>query len=160
MLVLIYALRWRVAYDSCGLVRTGESGQFRLGGVGAYLAARYAGQAGWSIVELLLLAGFVGAAVMIVIGLPALRVRGLTLAVTTLGFAVIAPDWLYQQGWLGASTPFNEPVEGMTVLPGLGHIGSQLYLYYVVPRRSYRSDGGSDNLASIGRWSRHHRRSR
>ena len=101
-------------------------------GVGAYLAARWAGQSGWSIVEFLLLAGFVGAAVMVVIGLPALRVRGLTLAVTTLGFAVIAPDWLYQQGWLGGSTPFNEPVEGMTVLPGLGNIGSQLYLYYVV----------------------------
>ena len=69
---------------------------------------------------------------MVAIGLPALRVRGLTLAVTTLGLAVIAPDWLYQQGWLGGSTPFNEPVQAMTVLPGFGFIGSQLYLYYVV----------------------------
>ena len=69
---------------------------------------------------------------MVAIGLPALRVRGLTLAVTTLGLAVIAPDWLYQQGWLGGSTPFNAPVQVTTVLPGLGQIGSQLYLYYVV----------------------------
>lgn len=74
----------------------------------------------------------VGAVAMVAIGLPALRVRGLTLAVTTLSLAVIAPDWLYQQSWLGGSTPFNEPVEGMTVLPGIGNIGSQLYLYYVV----------------------------
>ena len=67
------------------------------------------------------------AVVMVVIGLPALRVRGLALAVTTLGLAVIAPDWLYQQGWLGGSTPFNVLVPTMTVLPGLGDIGSQLY---------------------------------
>ena len=55
------------------------------------------------MVELLVVTGLVGAVVMVVIGLPALRVRGLTLAVTTLGLAVIAPDWLYQQGWLGGA---------------------------------------------------------
>ena len=131
VLVLIYAL---VGVSLTMLI--GWAGQVSLGsvalvGIGAYLTARWAGESGWSVVELLLVTGLVGAVVMVVIGLPALRVRGLTLAVTTLGLAVIAPDWMYQQGWLGGSTPFNEPVQVTTVLPDLGHIGSQLYLYYV-----------------------------
>jgi ABC-type branched-subunit amino acid transport system ATPase component/ABC-type branched-subunit amino acid transport system permease subunit len=132
VLVLIYALVGVSLTMVVGWAGQVSLGHFALVGVGAYLTARWAGQSGWSLVEFLLLAGLVGAVVMVAIGLPALRVRGLTLAVTTLGFAVIAPDWLYQQSWFGGSTPFNEPVEGLTVLPGLGNIGSQLYLYYVV----------------------------
>jgi ABC-type branched-subunit amino acid transport system ATPase component/ABC-type branched-subunit amino acid transport system permease subunit len=132
VLVLVYAL---VGVSLTMLV--GWSGQVSLGhfalvGVAAYLTARWAGEAGWSVVELLVVTGVVGAAVMVAIGLPALRVRGLTLAVTTLGLAVIAPDWLYLQSWVGGATPFTTSVQVTTVLPGLGHIGSQLYLYYVV----------------------------
>ena len=132
VLVLVYAL---VGVSLTILV--GWSGQVSLGhfalvGVAAYLTARWAGEAGWSVVELLVVTGVVGAALMVAIGLPALRVRGLTLAVATLGLAVIAPDWLYLQSWVGGATPFTTPVQVTTVLPGLGHIGSQLYLYYVV----------------------------
>ncbi len=132
VLVLIYALIGVSLTMLVGWAGQVSLGQFALVGIGAYVTAKWAGHSGWSIVELLVVAGLVGAIVMVVIGLPALRVRGLTLAVTTLGLAVIAPDWLYQQGWLGGSTPFNEPVQAMTILPGLGSIGSQLSLYYVV----------------------------
>ena len=132
VLVLVYAL---VGVSLTILV--GWSGQVSLGhfalvGVAAYLTARWAGEAGWSVVEMLVVTGVVGAALMVAIGLPALRVRGLTLAVATLGLAVIAPDWLYLQSWVGGATPFTTPVQVTTVLPGMGHIGSQLYLYYVV----------------------------
>ena len=34
------------------------------------------------------------------VGLPALRVRGLFLAVVTLAFALAAEGWLFQQDWL------------------------------------------------------------
>jgi ABC-type branched-subunit amino acid transport system ATPase component/branched-subunit amino acid ABC-type transport system permease component len=132
VLVLIYALIGVSLTMVVGWSGQVSLGHFALVGIGSFLTAKWAGQAGWSMVELLLVTGFVGAVVMVVIGLPALRVRGLTLAVTTLGLAVVAPDWLYQQSWLGGSTPFSEPVGVMTVLPGLGTIGSQLYLYYVV----------------------------
>jgi ABC-type branched-subunit amino acid transport system ATPase component/ABC-type branched-subunit amino acid transport system permease subunit len=132
VLVLIYALIGVSLTMLVGWAGQVSLGQFALVGIGAYVTSRWAGDSGWSLVEILIVTGIVGAAVMVVVGLPALRVRGLTLAVTTLGLAVIAPDWLYQQGWLGGSTPFNEPVETLTVLPGLGTIGSQLYLYYVV----------------------------
>ncbi len=111
VLVLVYAL---VGVSLTMLV--GWSGQVSLGhfalvGIAAYLTARWAGEAGWSVVELLVVTGVVGAAVMVAIGLPALRVRGLTLAVTTLGLAVIAPDWLYLQSWVGGATPFTTPVQ-------------------------------------------------
>jgi ABC-type branched-subunit amino acid transport system ATPase component/branched-subunit amino acid ABC-type transport system permease component len=132
VLVLVYALIGVSLTMLVGWAGQISLGQFALVGIGAYVTAKWAGQSGWSIVELLVVAGLLGAVVMVVIGLPALRVRGLALAVTTLGLAVIAPDWLYQQSWLGGSTPFNEPVGGMTILPGFGFIGSQLSLYYVV----------------------------
>jgi ABC-type branched-subunit amino acid transport system ATPase component/branched-subunit amino acid ABC-type transport system permease component len=132
VLVLVYALIGVSLTMLVGWAGQVSLGQFALVGIGAYLTARWAGDSGWSMVELLIVAGLVGAVVMIVIGLPALRVRGLALAVTTLGLAVIAPDWLYQQGWLGGASPFNAEVQTMTVLPGVGSIGSQLYLYYVV----------------------------
>ena len=132
VLVLVYALIGVSLTMLVGWAGQVSLGQFALVGIGAYVTARWAGNSGWSLVELLIVTGLVGAGVMVVIGLPALRVRGLALAVTTLGLAVIAPDWLYQQGWLGGSAPFNEEVQTMTVLPGLGTIGSQLYLYYAV----------------------------
>ena len=44
--------------------------------------------------------GLVAAAVSVVIGLPALRVQGLLLAVTTLAFALVAQSWLLQQPWM------------------------------------------------------------
>jgi len=46
------------------------------------------------------LAGLVAAAVSAVIGLPALRIKGLMLAVTTLSFALAAQTWLFGQSWL------------------------------------------------------------
>jgi ABC-type branched-subunit amino acid transport system ATPase component/ABC-type branched-subunit amino acid transport system permease subunit len=131
VLVLIYALIGVSLTMLVGWAGQVSLGQFAVVGIGAYVTAKWAGESGWSMVELLVVAGLVGAFVMVAIGLPALRVRGLTLAVTTLGLAVIGPDWLYQQGWLGGSTPFNEPVQAMTILPGFGFIGSQLSLYYV-----------------------------
>jgi branched-chain amino acid transport system permease protein len=43
-----------------------------------------------------LLCGLAGAAVAVLIGLPALRIRGLFLGVTTLGFALAAGSWFFQ----------------------------------------------------------------
>ena len=40
-----------------------------------------------------------------IVGLPALRLRGLFLAVATLGFALAVSSWLFYQGWLVHSSP-------------------------------------------------------
>jgi ABC-type branched-subunit amino acid transport system ATPase component/ABC-type branched-subunit amino acid transport system permease subunit len=86
------------------VVLTGYAGQVSLGqfgfvGLGALVGGRMhqLGYPGWMC---LLYAVIAGGAVALVIGLPALRIRGLFLAVTTLGFAVAANGWLYKQTWL------------------------------------------------------------
>ena len=84
-------------------------GQFGLVAVGALLAAHLG--ASVPLVLLLPLAGAVTAVVAVVVGLPALRVRGLYLAVSTLAFnlwfmgAVLGHDVLDVPRWAGSCAP-------------------------------------------------------
>jgi ABC-type branched-subunit amino acid transport system ATPase component/ABC-type branched-subunit amino acid transport system permease subunit len=74
-------------------------GQFALAGVGAtvsYAITINGGDYGLGLLG----AGLATAVASIVVGLPALRVRGLMLAVTTLAFALAAQGWLLQQSWM------------------------------------------------------------
>jgi len=86
-------------------------GQFGLVAVGAIMAAHLGSSV--PLVLLLPLAGAVTAAVAVVVGLPALRVRGLYLAVSTLGFALFMQESVL-------STPCaHVPVIGKTICTGL-----------------------------------------
>ncbi|HVV37131.1 MAG TPA: hypothetical protein VHC63_11055 [Acidimicrobiales bacterium] len=82
------------------LVLTGWSGQVSLGqfaiaGLGGGATALLYGRHGWDV-TLALGAGVVLAAtVSVLLGLPALRLRGPFFAVTTLGFAVVAAGYLF-----------------------------------------------------------------
>jgi ABC-type branched-subunit amino acid transport system ATPase component/branched-subunit amino acid ABC-type transport system permease component len=105
-------------------------GQFALVGFGAYLTARWVGH-GWSLPALLLVVGATCALVLVIVGLPALRVPGLTLAVTTLGFAVIGDDWLFHQPFFGSSQPFGETLQSPPWGPQLGTPHSALAVYYL-----------------------------
>jgi ABC-type branched-subunit amino acid transport system ATPase component/ABC-type branched-subunit amino acid transport system permease subunit len=104
-------------------------GNFAVLGLGAYVTAHLS--AHWSLTSLFLLTGVLGAGVMVLVGLPALRVRGLTLAVTTLGLAVISTDWLFHQSWVGSDKPFGMTVEPPRLGPGLGTPSSEVAIYYV-----------------------------
>ena len=127
-LVLIYALIGVGLTMLVGWAGQVSLGHFAVVGMAAYLTARWGPH--WSLCAVLMVAGLIGAAVMVVIGLPALRVGGLALAVTTMGFAVVSADWLYRQGWVGSSQPFVNitPIE---LGPYLGTPGSQVSIYYV-----------------------------
>src|SRR2546429_6979429 len=109
VLMLVYALLGVALTMLVGWGGQVSLGHFAIVGLGAYLTARLAPH-DWSLPALFLVAGLIGAATLAVVGLPALRVRGLTLAVTTLGFAVVAPDWLFRQSWLGSANPFGVPI--------------------------------------------------
>ncbi|HEY6428087.1 MAG TPA: branched-chain amino acid ABC transporter permease, partial [Acidimicrobiales bacterium] len=86
-------------------------GQFGLVAVGAIMAAHLGNSV--PLVLLLPFAGAVTAAVAVVVGLPALRVRGLYLAVSTLGFALFMQESVL-------STPCaHVPVIGKTICTGL-----------------------------------------
>jgi ABC-type branched-subunit amino acid transport system ATPase component/ABC-type branched-subunit amino acid transport system permease subunit len=112
----------------------GWAGQVSLGhvaviGMGAFVAGRLAPH-GLSLPALLAVAGAVGAVGMVVIGLPALRVRGLTLVLTTLGLAVVGHEWLFRQSWFGSTKSFGIDVEALPIARGIGRSGSQLGTYY------------------------------
>ena len=86
------------------VVLTGFAGQVSLGqfafvAVGAALGGRLY-QMGLPHGPAIVLATVAGGAVALLIGLPALRIRGLFLAVITLAFSVAASGWLLQQDWL------------------------------------------------------------
>lgn len=75
------------------IVLTGWAGQVSLGqmafvGIGAAVAGWSTSVQGLDLLVALPLAGLAGAVAAIVIGLPALRIRGLFLAVTTMAFAL------------------------------------------------------------------------
>jgi len=113
-------------------VLTGWGGQVSLGqfaflGVGAFVAARLAPH-GVSVPLQLAIAGGVGAALAVLVGLPALRLSGLTLAVTTLGLAVVAPAWLFRQHWFAPQGTITAPAAR---LAGLGSLSTQRSIYYL-----------------------------
>ena len=99
------------------VVLTGFAGQLSLGqfafaAVGALVGGRIH-QLGYPPWITILYATAAGGVVALVIGLPALRIRGVFLAVVTLGFAVASQTWLYGQHWLvrveGSNTSLELP---------------------------------------------------
>jgi ABC-type branched-subunit amino acid transport system ATPase component/ABC-type branched-subunit amino acid transport system permease subunit len=145
--ILVFAL--------CGLsltILTGWLGQLSLGqmafaGIGAFLAAGFTRginiDLGWGNTHFLsagikplsfglsvLLATLVTAALAAIIGLGALRVRGLLLAVSTFAFAVAADQFLYSQPILSGGNTDAVPFP-RTDLFGIS-LRSQRSYYYLV----------------------------
>ncbi|HVV35401.1 MAG TPA: ATP-binding cassette domain-containing protein [Acidimicrobiales bacterium] len=104
-------------------------GQFALAGVGAtvsYVVTYHTGNYFLGF----LCAGLAAAAVSLGIGIPALRIRGLMLAVTTLGFALATQGWLFQQSWmLGEGIDPGRPIIGHTTFD----TGKKYYLFALIP---------------------------
>lgn len=111
---------------------TGWSGNVSLGqwaivGVGGLVAGKLATQAvPQDFFVAVLLAGVSGAAVSLAIGLPALRIRGLFLGVTTLAFAVAAGSWFFQWEQLTPDGAILRPA-----LFGLVDTTTERSFYYV-----------------------------
>lgn len=76
-------------------------GQFGFAAVGAYAAAA----SGLPFLPALLLGGIGGALVALLVGLPALRLQPLTLAISTLAFAAAVPAVLLDPDALGGALP-------------------------------------------------------
>jgi ABC-type branched-subunit amino acid transport system ATPase component/ABC-type branched-subunit amino acid transport system permease subunit len=132
--VVIYAI---VAVSL--VLLTGWAGEISLGQV-AFVAigsaAAGAANVHWHLapVPSFLLAGLVGAVASVVIGLPALRIRGLFLSVTTLAFAVATSSFLLNEDYL----PFlpddiADRIARRPVWTPLGHmaIDTERRYYYV-----------------------------
>ncbi len=107
-----------IAYSIVGLsvgVVTGlggqlSLGQFAIGAIGAVVSFHVSSRIG-AFPLAFLYAGLAGAAVSLVIGIPALRIKGLLLTVSTLGFTLVTGGWLLQQSWaLGDGVDPGRPI--------------------------------------------------
>ena len=92
------------------VILTGWSGQISLGqwgfgGLGAAVAGGLSTRLSADFFVSVLIAGLVGAAVAVVIGLPALRIQGLYLAVTTLAFALTVQVFVLNPSYFGWLLP-------------------------------------------------------
>jgi len=98
-LVAAFAMVGLSVYVITGLAGQLALGQFAVAGVGAVVSVYFVENVLRSIPVGAIVGGGVGAALCALIGIPALRIRGLMLAVTTLSFAVMAEAWLFSQTW-------------------------------------------------------------
>ncbi|MEO6206393.1 MAG: ABC transporter permease [Candidatus Limnocylindrales bacterium] len=103
--VLIYAM-----VGVSLVILTGWGGQISLGqwgfaGIGALVAGGLSAHMHWDFFITLIAAGLVGAVAAVLIGLPALRIQGLYLAVTTLAFAIAVQVYLLSRSYFGGWLP-------------------------------------------------------
>jgi branched-chain amino acid transport system permease protein len=133
-IVLIYAL-----IGLSLVVLTGWGGEISLGqmafvAVGGAVGGSITARLGWDLAPAMLIGGAIGAGVATLIGLPALRRRGLTIAVVTLAFALATTSWLLNPQIFGPGTRFNwlppEQVNRADVF-GFIDVGSETRFYYL-----------------------------
>jgi ABC-type branched-subunit amino acid transport system ATPase component/branched-subunit amino acid ABC-type transport system permease component len=95
-----------------GYTRQISLGQYAVAGLGAWIATRLAAMYGWPF-PLVFLIGVVGAiAIGMVVALPALRARGVVLAVVTLAFAVSVQSLVFDNPSVNGG-----PITGTVVSP-------------------------------------------
>jgi ABC-type branched-subunit amino acid transport system ATPase component/ABC-type branched-subunit amino acid transport system permease subunit len=103
-------------------------GQFGVAAVGAWASYEVSKRVGHFELSFLY-AGCAGAVASLVIGLPALRIRGLFLTVTTLSFALVMPAYLLPLPWvLGDGLDPGRPIVGSTPLTT-----GRLYYAFALP---------------------------
>jgi ABC-type branched-subunit amino acid transport system ATPase component/branched-subunit amino acid ABC-type transport system permease component len=112
-LLAAFALVWAMVGVSL-VILTGwggniSLGQFGLVGAGALVAGNLIADQNLDLIFVLALAGAAGAAVALVIGLPALRIGSLFLAVTTIAFAVALDSYVLNVNNFPELVPSNVP---------------------------------------------------
>jgi branched-chain amino acid transport system permease protein len=117
------------------VILTGWSGQISLGqwafsGIGAAVAGALAVR-GWDFFVCLLAAGLVGALAAVLVGLPALRIQGLFLAVTTLAFAFTVQNFFLNKDYFGQFLPKTGEIVARPKLYGLFSTRSDIRFYFV-----------------------------
>lgn len=133
-------------------VLTGWAGQLSLGqwalaGVGGVFGAKLMADAGLPFGLAMVGAMLAGAAMSLLLGLPALRLEGTELAVVTLGFAVAAGSWLFDRPWFSPQAYFETP-SYLTTDVLYGVTLAYLALVALATRRLQRSAVGRNIVAA------------
>ena len=98
-LVVIYAMVGVSLVILTGWAGQISLGQFAVSGIGAAVAGGLAANHGMDFFLSLFLGGLAGAGIAVLIGIPALRIQGLFLAVTTLAFAFTVESFVLRREW-------------------------------------------------------------
>jgi branched-chain amino acid transport system permease protein len=117
------------------VILTGWAGQISLGqwafaGFGAAVAGNMAGRHHSDFFVTLVVAGLVGAVAAVVIGLPALRIHGLYLAITTLAFAITVQLYFLNPQYFGSFLPTPSQVIQRPYLYGRYSLVGDRAFYY------------------------------
>jgi branched-chain amino acid transport system permease protein len=101
-------------------------GQYAIAGVGAATTGALLVHLHVELLLAMLISALVGAVAAVVMGIPALRIPGLYLAVITLAFAVMTSTWLLSSTFFPLFNPANVP---RPVLFGRFDLNSQRWMY-------------------------------
>jgi ABC-type branched-subunit amino acid transport system ATPase component/ABC-type branched-subunit amino acid transport system permease subunit len=127
-------------------------GQFALGAVGAFVSFEIARRTG-NYVQSFLYGGLGAALVSTLIGIPALRIRGLLLTVTTLAFALAMPNYLLNQEWVfGQGRNPGRPILAGHALDSARsyyYVGLVTLLFALWLARNIRSGGFGRRLVAV-----------
>jgi ABC-type branched-subunit amino acid transport system ATPase component/ABC-type branched-subunit amino acid transport system permease subunit len=127
-------------------------GQFAVGAVGAVVAIHFSNSTG-NFFLAILYGSLVAAVVSLIIGLPALRLRGLMLTVTTLSFALATQAWLLAEPWAlgGGLDPASPRIAGHTLSTGKSYFyfGAGLLAIAGIIARNVRRSGFGRLLVAV-----------
>jgi branched-chain amino acid transport system permease protein len=119
------------------VVLTGWAGQISLGqmaivAVGAAVSATCTSKWDVDLSLALVAGGAAGAVTAFLIGLPALRLRGLYLAVTTLAFALAVQSWLLSDEWFHWFPPTTERLQRPELFGRISIDSATAYYWYTI----------------------------
>lgn len=127
-------------------------GQFAFAGIGAAVSYQVTAYSGWFPLAFLY-AGIIAACVALLVGLPALRIRGSMITVTTLAFALATPAAILGHRWLLADRvdPGRPIVLGHALDAGgeYYYVGLLVLLIVLVLVRNVRNSGLGRLLAAV-----------
>ena len=104
-LILIYAMIGVSLVILTGWAGQISLGQYAIAGIGSAVAGGLAANHGWDFFGALFTGALAGAFVAVLVGLPALRIQGLFLAVTTLSFAFTVENFILRREWFAWLVP-------------------------------------------------------
>lgn len=101
-------------------------GQWAIAGIGAFVTGHLATRYGFDMVLTVTLAGFAGAFVALLVGLPAIRIKGLFLGATTLVLATACERWVFLLDRVKLTDRLQRPT-----LLGVVHPTSERDIFFV-----------------------------
>jgi branched-chain amino acid transport system permease protein len=110
-LIIIYAIVGVSLVVLTGWTGQISLGQYAISGVASGVSGMLAATHGWDFFAVMFTGGMVGALVAVLVGLPALRIQGLFLAVATLGFAFAVQGFILKREFF----PWLLPEQGAFV---------------------------------------------